>query len=391
MFRSVLSADNLLEGLPPGPGSHDAGVNALLPFQQQQNLRPLVSLHPGDMCSAHAHHSLVAALDLLGTLHGGGGLAALEAVDAAVGRCFDAPQAAAHSLGHGNGGSGIGMGTPAGIAPTDGPTGSDDTQQDAAWQQQNRPGHGGRPVRRAARQAAASLTRSQRTAYAAPSSGDDGGSSDSEGGGGVQRHGSSAPDSPGERAAGRAPPAPQQGGKKRRGATAGRPLQRKAYDALVDPQLPPDEVRRVRRMLSNRESARRARQRREQQVSVLEGELAAAHGEADALRRELAAAGAAAAAAAADRDRLAAELAAARAEADAAARLAMSRSPSDLQVSQSDPLPCRHACVKCPVARCRRHPSRALAPPARSPMQLLKRPDAGAADHPLFMDDLGLH
>jgi len=49
--------------------------------------------------------------------------------------------------------------------------------------------------------------------------------------------------------------------------------QSKPYDSLVDPKLPREEVRRLRRTLSNRESARRARKRRSDQISALEAEL----------------------------------------------------------------------------------------------------------------------
>jgi hypothetical protein len=54
---------------------------------------------------------------------------------------------------------------------------------------------------------------------------------------------------------------------------AGRKPRPKAYDALIDPKLPPTEIRRLRRILSNRESARRCRAKRAQQVDVLEAEL----------------------------------------------------------------------------------------------------------------------
>lgn len=53
----------------------------------------------------------------------------------------------------------------------------------------------------------------------------------------------------------------------------GRPREKKSYDALIDPGLPIEEVRRLRRMLSNRESARRSRRRRQTQLSGLEEEL----------------------------------------------------------------------------------------------------------------------
>ena len=53
----------------------------------------------------------------------------------------------------------------------------------------------------------------------------------------------------------------------------GRPREKKSYDALIDPSLPPEEIRRLRRMLSNRESARRSRRRRQTQLSTLEVEL----------------------------------------------------------------------------------------------------------------------
>ncbi|KAG7671558.1 hypothetical protein Ndes2526B_g09280 [Nannochloris sp. 'desiccata'] len=53
----------------------------------------------------------------------------------------------------------------------------------------------------------------------------------------------------------------------------GKHLKGKSYDALVDPTLPPEEVRRIRRILSNRESARRSRKRKATQISTLEDEL----------------------------------------------------------------------------------------------------------------------
>ncbi len=53
----------------------------------------------------------------------------------------------------------------------------------------------------------------------------------------------------------------------------GRPREKKSYDTLIDPSLPIEEVRRLRRMLSNRESARRSRRRRQSQLSGLEEEL----------------------------------------------------------------------------------------------------------------------
>lgn len=48
----------------------------------------------------------------------------------------------------------------------------------------------------------------------------------------------------------------------------------KTYDSLVDPKLPREEIRRLRRTLSNRESARRARKRRNDQITALQSELA---------------------------------------------------------------------------------------------------------------------
>ena len=75
----------------------------------------------------------------------------------------------------------------------------------------------------------------------------------------------------------------QSSGKK----TLGRSLQQKPYDGLVDPDLPPQEVRRLRRILSNRESARRSRKRKASQVSALEDELAEAKAVAGDLESEL--------------------------------------------------------------------------------------------------------
>lgn len=59
-------------------------------------------------------------------------------------------------------------------------------------------------------------------------------------------------------------------GKNRR---VGRKAGPKAYDALIDPRLPPAEIRRLRRIMSNRESARRCRARRAAQMDALEGEM----------------------------------------------------------------------------------------------------------------------
>ena len=47
----------------------------------------------------------------------------------------------------------------------------------------------------------------------------------------------------------------------------------RSYDDLIDPSLPPEEIRRLRRQLSNRESARRSRRRRQTQLSSLEVQL----------------------------------------------------------------------------------------------------------------------
>lgn len=51
------------------------------------------------------------------------------------------------------------------------------------------------------------------------------------------------------------------------------PPTHRSYDSLIDPSLPPEEVRRLRRQLSNRESARRSRRRRETELSSLEVQL----------------------------------------------------------------------------------------------------------------------
>uniref|UniRef100_A0A1D2A6I0 BZIP domain-containing protein n=1 Tax=Auxenochlorella protothecoides TaxID=3075 RepID=A0A1D2A6I0_AUXPR len=68
---------------------------------------------------------------------------------------------------------------------------------------------------------------------------------------------------------------------------SGRPRQKKEYDALIDPDLPPEQVRRMRRMLSNRESARRSRRRRQTQVSGLEEELDGVRAQVARLSAEL--------------------------------------------------------------------------------------------------------
>lgn len=74
-------------------------------------------------------------------------------------------------------------------------------------------------------------------------------------------------------AAGTAPAAAASSGDRAPGKRGGRPRERKSYDDQIDPGLPIDEVRRLRRMLSNRESARRSRRRRQTQLSTLEEEL----------------------------------------------------------------------------------------------------------------------
>lgn len=67
--------------------------------------------------------------------------------------------------------------------------------------------------------------------------------------------------------------APAQASKPTPAKRGGRPREKKSYDDLIDPNLPPEEIRRMRRMLSNRESARRSRRRRQTQMSTLEQEL----------------------------------------------------------------------------------------------------------------------
>ncbi|EFN51995.1 hypothetical protein CHLNCDRAFT_139516 [Chlorella variabilis] len=67
----------------------------------------------------------------------------------------------------------------------------------------------------------------------------------------------------------------------------GRPREKKSYDALIDPSLPIEEIRRLRRTLSNRESARRSRRRRQTQVSSLETELEALKTDNERLEFEL--------------------------------------------------------------------------------------------------------
>lgn len=49
--------------------------------------------------------------------------------------------------------------------------------------------------------------------------------------------------------------------------------QSKPYDDLIDPNLPADQIRKLRRLLSNRQSARKARLRRQEQVQELESAL----------------------------------------------------------------------------------------------------------------------
>jgi hypothetical protein len=68
---------------------------------------------------------------------------------------------------------------------------------------------------------------------------------------------------------------------------SGRPLKRKPYDSLVDPTLPPEEIRRIRRILSNRESARRSRKRKATQIAALEDELMEVRMAATELETEL--------------------------------------------------------------------------------------------------------
>ena len=51
------------------------------------------------------------------------------------------------------------------------------------------------------------------------------------------------------------------------------PRQSKPYDDMIDPNLPADQIRKLRRLLSNRQSARKARLRRQEQIQELETAL----------------------------------------------------------------------------------------------------------------------
>jgi len=83
--------------------------------------------------------------------------------------------------------------------------------------------------------------------------------------------------------------APKVTGRKKKRGPCGRPRQSKPYDAYVDPNLPANEIRRIRRVLSNRESARRSRKRKACQISGLEGELQEERAYSSKLEAELSA------------------------------------------------------------------------------------------------------
>jgi bZIP transcription factor len=131
----------------------------------------------------------------------------------------------------------------------------------------------------------------------------------------------------------------RQGNKKQ----SGRPLQRKSYDALVDPTLPPEEVRRIRRILSNRESARRSRKRKATQISALEDELMEVRMAATQLENELIEALTAARGLEMDRSQLVAEVDLLRKKVKALERSSSSpvgaAAPPAAKIISSSPLP----------------------------------------------------
>jgi len=170
-----------------------------------------------------------------------------------------------------------------------------------------------RPTRRAAVRAAATFTSSRGGDGGANTSdagsdgesdaemcgvgGSSGNSTDSEGEDGAAHGGGGSSAAQSHR--------PKHGRKKRGSHT----LQRKPYDTLIDPSLPADEVRRLRRVLSNRESARRSRKRKAAQIITLEDELLEARAHSAKLEDDLEEAKHSVQVLDAERQRLAAEVA----------------------------------------------------------------------------------
>lgn len=320
--------------------------------------QPLMGLRPHDVVLggipsyALNRAPLDAALDLLGTFHANlaaplvqGPVVTLPGAELDP-LCVPSLRVTATSTGRAPDTDMAGYQPPlsGGPVPADCPSGSDETHQTSLAAAAATAAHAddnqaqgrlmGRPVRRAARQAAATIVRSQRVLSAAYSSDEEDELEEEEDSGSDTLRQVSAAGSEAAGSVGRAGRAAASANDKRKRHSGGpRGLRAKEYDNLVDPSLPPDQVRRVRRMLSNRESARRARARKEAQVAALEGELAAVRQEQDQLRDDLAQAERCARSMAEERSRLAAEVVALRAQLEAAAEgLSLSRVPSDLQV-----------------------------------------------------------